>query len=121
MITLTVLTTVLTTVLVLAFGAIGSAKVAAAPAMRSRARHAGFSVAAYRRIGMLELLAASGLLVGVALPVIGVLAAVGLLLLLGGAVLVHLRNRDGVREMAPALVLALLAISLVVLVLGRLT
>jgi hypothetical protein len=113
--------TVLTAVLVLAFGALGSAKVAAAPAMRSRARHAGFSVAAYRRIGVLELLAAAGLLVGVALPVVGVLAATGLLLLLGGAVLVHLRNRDGVREMAPAVVLALVAVAFVVLVLGRLT
>jgi hypothetical protein len=111
----------ITAVLVLAFGALGSAKVAAAPAMRSRARHAGFSVAAYRRIGMLELLAAVGLLVGLALPVIGVLSAIGLLLLLGGAVLVHLRNRDGVREMVPALVLALVAISFVVLALGRLT
>jgi hypothetical protein len=70
---------------------------------------------------VLELLAAAGLLVGVALPVVGVLAATGLLLLLGGAVLVHLRNRDGVREMAPAVVLALVAVAFVVLVLGRLT
>jgi len=113
--------TVLAGILVLALGVLGSAKVTAAPAMRSRAQHAGFSVAAYRRIGILELMAALGLLVGVALPVVGVLAAIGVLLLLGGAVLVHLRNRDGVGEMAPAVVLALVAVAFVVLVLGRLT
>ena len=34
------------------------------PPMRARAEHVGFSVAAYRRIGLLEILAVVGLLVG---------------------------------------------------------
>jgi hypothetical protein len=113
--------TVLAGILVLAFGALGSAKVAAAPAMRSKAHHAGFSVAAYRRIGLLEILAVVGLLVGIALPVVGALAAIGLLMLLGGAVVVHLRKGEGLREMAPALVLGLVALAFLGLVLGRLT
>jgi hypothetical protein len=50
-------TTVLAVVLVVAFAALGSAKLAAVPAMRARADHVGMSVAAYRRIGLLEILA----------------------------------------------------------------
>jgi hypothetical protein len=110
---------VLAGILVVAFGVLGTAKVAAVPAMRNRARHVGYTVAAYRRIGALELLGAAGLLVGAALPLVGALAACGLLLLLGGAVLVHLRNGDGARELAPALVLGAVALAFVVLVLGQ--
>ena len=72
---------VLAGVLVFAFGVLGSAKVAAAPAMRARAEHVGFSVDAYRRIGALEILAVLGILVGAVVPVIGALAATGLVLL----------------------------------------
>ena len=87
---------------------LGGAKVAAVPAMRERATHAGFNVHDYRGIGTLELLAAAGLLVGLAVPAIGVLAACGLLLLLGGAFAVHLRLGDGVAGLAPSIVVALL-------------
>jgi hypothetical protein len=110
---------VLAGILVIAFGALGAAKVAAVPAMRSRARHVGYTVAGYRRIGALELLGAAGLLVGALLPQVGALAALGLLLLLGGAVLVHLRNGDGARELAPSLVLGAVALAFLVLVLGH--
>ena len=69
--------------------------------MRTRAEHVGFSVSAYRRIGLLEVLAVVGLLVGAFVPVIGALAAAGLLMLLGGAIVAHLRNGDGLREIGP--------------------
>ena len=88
--------------------------------MRARAEHVGFSVAAYRRIGLLEVLAVVGLLVGAFVPVIGALAAAGLLMLLGGALVAHLRNGDGLREIAPALVLGLVTLSFLVLVVGDL-
>ena len=42
--------------LVVAFAALGSAKLAAVPAMRARAEHVGFSVSAYRWIGVLDAL-----------------------------------------------------------------
>ena len=113
-------TPVLAGVLVVAFGVLGSAKLAAVPAMRSRAAHVGFTVDAYRRIGGLEILAVLGILVGAAVPVIGALAAAGLVLLLGGAVVAHLRNGDGFRELAPALVLGAVAVTFVALVLGGL-
>lgn len=104
--------------LVVAFAALGSAKLAAVPAMRARAEHVGFSVSAYRRIGMLEVLAVLGLLGGALVPVIGALAAAGLVMLLGGAVVAHLRNGDGVREIAPAVVLGLVTLAFLVLVLA---
>jgi DoxX-like family len=113
-------TPVLAGVLVVAFGLLGSAKLAAVPAMRARAQHVGFSVDAYRKIGALEVLAALGILVGITVPVIGALAATGLVLMLGGAVVVHLRNGDGLRELAPALVLGSATVGFVVLVLGHL-
>jgi DoxX-like family len=113
-------TPILASLLVIAFAAFGSAKLAAVPAMRAKADHVGFSVSAYRRIGLLEVLAALGLLVGAFVPQIGALAAAGLMMLLGGATVAHLRNGDGLREIAPALVLALVSLIYLLLVLGHL-
>jgi hypothetical protein len=114
------LTTILAGLLVVAFAAVGSAKLVAVPAMRTKAEHVGLSVSAYRRIGFLEVLAVLGLLVGAFVPVIGALAAGGLLILLGGAVLAHLRNGDGVREIAPAVVLGVAALTFLLLVVAGL-
>jgi hypothetical protein len=88
--------------------------------MRAKAEHVGFSVTAYRRIGLLEVLGVGGLLVGAFVPLIGALAAVGLLLLLGGAVVAHVRGGDGIREIAPAVALALVTLSYLLLVVGDL-
>src|SRR6478752_7667155 len=98
-------TAILAGVLVAAFAVAGAAKLAAVPAIRARAAHVGMSVAAYRRIGILEILGVLGFLVGALVPVIGALAAVGLLLLLGGAMVAHVRSGDGPRELVPAIVL----------------
>jgi hypothetical protein len=111
---------ILAGILVVAFAALGSAKLVAVPAMRAKAEHVGFTVAAYRRIGLLEVLAVVGLLVGAFVPMIGALAAAGLLVLLGGAIVAHLRNGDGIREVAPALVLGLLSLSYLLLMVGDL-
>lgn len=113
-------TPILAGLMVVAFAAAGSAKLAAVPAMRARAEHVGFSVAAYRRIGLLEVLGVLGLLVGAFVPIIGALAGAGLLMLLGGACIAHLRNGDGLREMAPAVVLGLVTVSFLLLVVGDL-
>jgi DoxX-like family len=113
-------TTILAGLLIVAFAATGSAKLAAVPAMRAKAAHVGFSVSAYRRIGFLEVLGVLGLIVGAFVPVIGALAAVGLLLLLAGAIVAHLRNGDGVRELAPAVVLVLVTLGFLLLVIGSL-
>jgi hypothetical protein len=113
-------TSILAGLLIVAFAALGSAKLAAVPAMRTKAEHVGFSISAYRRIGALEVLAVLGLLVGAFVPVIGALAAVGLLILLGGALLAHVKNGDGVRQIAPAVVLGVAALTFLLLVVGAL-
>jgi DoxX-like family len=112
-------TPVLAGLLVVAFGVLGLAKLAAVPAMRARAEHVGFTADAYRRIGGLEILGVLGILVGAVYPLIGAAAAVGLVLLLAGALVVHVRNGDGGRELAPAVALAAMAVAFAVLVLGH--
>ncbi|MEV8441683.1 DoxX family protein [Actinosynnema sp. NPDC051121] len=95
--------TVLSVLPAVLFLVLGTAKVLALAPMRELAEHAGFPVAAYRGIGALEVAGATGLLLGPAVPVIGASAGAGLLLLLTGAVITHVRNRDGVRKLVPAL------------------
>ena len=108
-------TVVLTVLLAIAFGAIGSAKLLAVPSMRARAEHVGLGIDAYRAIGALEVAGAVGLVAGFSLPLLRALAALGLLLLLVGAVVAHLRVKDGLKEMAPALVLGTLSAILLTL------
>src|SRR5208282_2357817 len=105
---MSVASTILAVLLALFFFSLGAAKILALAPMRERAAHVGFSTAAYRRIGALEVAGAIGLLIGLIEPLIGALAGAGLVLLLGGALLTHLRTGDRVREFAPAVVAGLL-------------
>jgi hypothetical protein len=100
------------------FTALGAAKILAVPPMQSRAAHAGFTVAAYRRIGVLEVAGAAGVLAGLIRPVLGGLASAGLLLLLAGAMVTHVRNHDGPREVAPAVVCVVLVAGYLVALAG---
>lgn len=109
---------VLAGVLALIFFALGTAKILAVQPMRERAAEIGFSTMAYRRIGLLEVAGAVGLLLGSIAPLIGALAGAGLLLLLGGAVVAHLREGDGPRKFAPAVVCGLLIAAYLVAVLS---
>ncbi|MFC0430896.1 DoxX family protein [Kutzneria buriramensis] len=86
----------------------GAASLFALAPMRERAAHIGFSVTAYRGIGALQIAGAAGLLLGLAVPVLGALAGTGLLLLLAGAVITHMRNHDRGRDLVPAIVCAVL-------------
>ena len=110
--------TVLALILALFFGALGFAKLLAVPQMRLRAAHLGLSVDTYRGIGVLELAGGAGLLVGLAVSALGRLAAVGLLLLLAGALVSHVRNHDKPREMTAAVVAAALVALYLGLLLG---
>ena len=105
---------VLAVLVAVIFAALGAAKILAVPPMQAAAGHAGLSVDTYRRIGVLEVAGAAGVLIGLVYPLIGGLASVGLLMLLAGAVVTHLRNHDRPRQVAPAVVC-------VVLVAGYLT
>ncbi|GHB72314.1 hypothetical protein GCM10010377_73640 [Streptomyces viridiviolaceus] len=102
--------------IVLIFTLLGVAKRLALGPMPELAAHAGFSTAAYRVIGALELAGAVGVAVGPVMPLGGGLAASGLLLLLAGAVATHVRNRDGLAKLVPAVACAaLVALYLVLL------
>jgi hypothetical protein len=78
------------------------------------ADHVRFSHKAYKGIGALELLAAVGLLAGLAVWPLGVAAGIGLVLLMIGAIVAHLRAGDKIKVFAPALVLGVLALAEVI-------
>ncbi|MER7930139.1 DoxX family protein [Streptomyces sp. NPDC096057] len=103
-----ILSIVLTCLLAMIFMVLGLAGALALPKMREKAAETGFSVAAYRRIGGLQMAGAIGVALGPVVPPLGGLAGAGLLSLLAAAAVVHLRKGDGVAELAPAIVCAVL-------------
>jgi uncharacterized membrane protein YphA (DoxX/SURF4 family) len=109
------LTLVLAVVLVAVVVVTGGAKLAGMPVMRRNAAHLGFTWPAYQRIGALEVAGGLGVLVGLAVPPLGVVAAACLAVLLALAGFLHLRNGDGVARALPAAVLALVAVAVAVL------
>ena len=108
----------LTAIVAAVFLALGSAKVVAVAPMRARAAHLGYSTASYRVIGALEIAGATGVVLGLIAPPLGALAGAGLLLLLGGAVLAHLRHRDHPSQLVPAFAASLLVAAYLVVLLG---
>ncbi|MEU2031197.1 DoxX family protein [Nocardia amamiensis] len=105
-------------VLAVEFLSLGTAKVAAVASMRERAAHLGYSTTAYRGIGAVELVAAGGVLLGPVRPALGRAAGAGLVLLMAGAVVSHLRNGDGTTDIAPAAGTALVAAAYVATLTG---
>jgi uncharacterized membrane protein YphA (DoxX/SURF4 family) len=78
-------------------------KLAGLPKMRQSATHFGIAWRRYRLIGVAELAAAAGILIGLFWRPAGLLAAAGMTLLLLGALIAHRRAHDGVRDALPAL------------------
>jgi hypothetical protein len=111
-------TTILAVVLAALFLLVGSAKLAAVPAMRQAAAHVGMTTTHYRLLGALEVAAAAGLLAGLRNSALGAAASVGLILLMAGAVVVHLRSGDPAARCLPAAVVGALAIVHLVLLAG---
>ncbi|MFF0011273.1 DoxX family protein [Streptomyces sp. NPDC005374] len=88
---------------------LGVAKIAALPVMRQAAAHFDMSPGFYRIVGVLEVAGVAGLLLGLTVTTLGVVAATGLALLMAGAAVVHLRHGDPPVRALPAAVLALAA------------
>ncbi len=115
-----IVTVVLTVLLIAQALFLGGAKVLRLAPMQERAAHVGFTADAYARIGVLELLAAAGLGIGLVVPLVGILAASGLLVLLVGACVAHVRAGDSPAELVPAGIVAVLTVAyLVTLILTR--
>jgi hypothetical protein len=93
----------------LLFAAAAQLKLADRPMARQGREKLGFSAAAYKRIGALELLGVAGLLVGFAVPAIGVAAGVGLVALTVGAIVNHRRVGDPADAIMVAVVAMVLA------------
>ena len=84
------------------FALLGVAKLIPIPAMRAAAEHLGYTTAQYRAIGALELAAAIGAIVGLAVHWIGFAAGAGVVVLMAGAAREHIKHRDpAIRLVAP--------------------
>ncbi|MET7986634.1 DoxX family protein [Streptomyces sp. NPDC005281] len=112
------LTVVMAVLLATVFLPLGAAKLAAVATMRQAAAHVGMSTTHYRLLGASEVAAAVGLLAGLRITAFGVAAATGLILLMTGAVVVHLRSGDPAASCLPAAVVGALAAALLVLLAG---
>jgi uncharacterized membrane protein YphA (DoxX/SURF4 family) len=92
-------------------------KLTGQPRMRKSAAHFGIPWSRYRLIGVAELAAAAGILIGLWWHPLGVAAAAGMAVLLVGAIITHRKAADSVKDIAPAVVglvltLAYLALAL---------
>jgi hypothetical protein len=77
--------------------------------------HLGVKPVQWRVIGLLELAGVAGVLVGLVCAPIGIAAAIGLALLVLGAIVFHVRASDSVADTAPAVIGLGLAIAAAVL------
>lgn len=78
-------------------------KLLAHPRMQAAATHFGIPWSRYRLVGLAELAAAGGLLLGLTVPALGIAAAVGMTALLVVALVFHKQAGDTPREAMPAL------------------
>ena len=79
-------------------------KLFALPQMQASAVHFEIPWSRYRLIGVAELAAAAGILAGLAVPALGIAAAMGMTVLLGVALAVHRQVGDSPRDAMPAFV-----------------
>ena len=88
-----------------------AAKLTSHPKMRHAAAHFGIPWSRYRLIGVAELAAAAGILIGLWWHPLGLAAAAGMALLVLGAIIAHRKAADRAKEMAPAWLALLLTLS----------
>jgi len=72
-----------------------------------------------RLLGTVEILGALGLLVGIWIPILGLLASIGFVLYFIGAVIAHARVKDAPKDMGPAFILLVLSILVMLLQFAR--
>ena len=104
---------VLTALTALASAVPGTLKIVGHQRMRAGAEHFGIPWNQYRLIGFAEAAATIGVLVGLGWRPLGIAAGIGLVLLMLGALGVHLRARDKVSATAGSAVALAIAASYV--------
>lgn len=113
---MSVVASLLSIVLFLAFGSAGAQKIIFNPVMSKAAGHLGFTKRTYRTIGGIEVIGAVGVLIGLAakgpsfLAIVNEIAAGGLFVMMVLAVSFHLRKGDRPKYFASALLLGVLAL-----------
>ena len=103
--------------LVTAFSAVG--KFSKNPKAVDMLRQLGITDSQIRMLGIVEVLGALGLLIGIWVPILGQLAASGFVLYFLGAMIAHVRAKAPMTDMAPALVLLILSIIVTILQFAR--
>ena len=107
---------IVTALLAALFGFAGMIKVVGLRQSLAVRDHFGVQPVQWRLIGLLELAGVAGVLVGLLVwPPIGVAAAIGLALLVLGAIVFHVRASDSVTDTAPAVIGLGLAVATAVL------
>lgn len=106
---------IVTSLLAALFGFAGLIKIAGLRQSLAIRDHLGVKPVQWRLIGLLELAGVTGVLVGLVWPPIGVAAAIGLALLVLGAIVFHVRASDSVADMAPAVIGLGLAVATAIL------
>lgn len=113
---MSVVASLLSLVLFIAFASAGAQKILFNPAVSRIAGHLGFTKRVYQRVGGLEVIGAIAVLAGMAaqrstfLGILNIAAAGGLTVLMAMAVITHLRKSDALKFYAPALGLGVLAV-----------
>ena len=109
-------TAVLSVLLALGFGQVGASKVlTASDKMVAALGRLGLSTGLIRVVGALEMLGAAGLVIGLWIGPLGIAAAIGLALLMIGAMIYHIKARDTAKNTIPPLILFLLSATAVAL------
>jgi len=95
----------------------GGSKLAGSSMMVEARQHLGLAEGLFKAVGALEVLGGLGVLIGLHadLPVIGVLAAIGLIGMTIGAVFYHQKAGDSMKEWIPAVVMGSIAIFYIIL------
>jgi hypothetical protein len=106
---------IVTSLLAALFGFAGLIKLVGLRQSLAIRDHLGVKPVQWRLIGLLELAGVAGVLVGLVWPPIGVAAAIGLALLVLGAIVFHVRASDSVPDMAPAVIGLGLAVATAIL------
>jgi DoxX-like family len=106
---------VLSLLLAVEFAFTGFIKILGTATARANAEHLGISLRLSRLIGIAELAAVVGLLAGIAVKPLAIVAAAAVVILMAGAVGYHLKARDKVTVLLPAAITGLAAIALLVL------
>ncbi len=109
-------TTVMTALTAVVFAAGGVAALAAAQPLTTTWRQLGISEQLGRTTGALEIAAAAGLTISIwTAPGLGLAAAIGLIALMIGAVVYHLRASDTAGAMAPAVLGVISAVTAILI------